>query len=153
MKLLIPNSEPIELTTVILDLNGTLTIRGILVNGVLEKIAQLKQKGLNVVLFSGDTRGTGQKIADDLGVQLVPTSTGEDKKQEALKLNPQTCVAVGNGLIDAQLFSVVKLSIAVLQAEGVHTKALTEADILVPSILDALDLLLDEASLVATLRP
>jgi soluble P-type ATPase len=153
MKISIPNSETIELNTLILDLNGTLTVRGLLVEGVTEKIQQIKNKGLNVILFSGDTRGNGKRIADELGIQLVHTQTGEEKKSEALKLNPDTCVAIGNGLIDARLFSVVKISIATLQAEGIHLKTFNEADILVPSIIDALDLLIDEANLVATLRP
>ncbi len=153
MKILIPNSETIELRTLILDLNGTLTVKGELVEGVSPKIRLLKQKGLAIVLFSGDTRANGQKIADELGIGLIQTVTGIHKKEEAEKLDPATCVAIGNGLIDAPLFTAVKISIAVLQAEGIHGKTLAEADIIVPSILDALDLLLDEANLIATLRP
>ena len=153
MKIIIPNSETIELKTLILDLNGTLTVNSHLVDGVSEKIEQLKHKGLKIVLFSGDTRGNAQNIANELGIELIKTSTGEEKKEEALKLDPNTCVAIGNGLIDALLFKTVKLSIATLQAEGVHTQAFLEADIIVPSVLSAFDLLLDTDSLVATVRP
>ena len=153
MKILIPNSKAIELKTLILDLNGTLTIRGKLVNGVAQKLNLIKKRGLKAVLFSGDTRGNGKKIAHKLGIEMVKTSTGKEKRLAALRLNPKTCVAIGNGLIDTLLFQTVKLSIATLQGEGVHTKTFAEADIIVPSIIDALDLLINEESLIATLRP
>lgn len=153
MKLLIPNSGEIELKTLILDLNGTLTIRGEIVKGVTEKLAKLKDKRIKVVLLSGDTRGNAKVIAESLGIELVRASTGEAKRKAALNLNPQMCVAIGNGLIDVALFEIVRLSIVTLQAEGVHTACLKAADIIVPSILDALDLLIDENSLIATLRP
>lgn len=47
---------------------------------------------------------------------------------------------------------VVKLRIVTLQAEGVHVQTLLASDVVVPSILDALDLLIDPARLSATLR-
>ncbi|KKU52860.1 MAG: hypothetical protein A3H69_02085 [Candidatus Sungbacteria bacterium RIFCSPLOWO2_02_FULL_47_9] len=153
MKLLIPNSETIELKTLILDLNGTLTLQGRIIEGVGERLAKIREKGLRIFLLSGDTRGNAKEVADELNIELVKASTGEEKRTVALELDPTTCAAVGNGLIDAALFHVVKLSIAVMQAEGVHTKSLMEADIVVPSILNALDILIDENSLIATLRP
>ena len=136
-----------------MDLNGTLTVKGKFAEGVEERLERLKKKGLKIFLFSGDTRGNGQEIADKLKIDMIKASTGEEKRAAVLDLKPLTCVAIGNGLIDALLFQTVKLSIATLQAEGVHIKSLIEADIVVPSLLDALDLLLDESSLIATLRP
>lgn len=152
MKLSIPNSEDIELSTVILDLNGTITVRGVLIHGVVQRLVELQKKGLHIVLFSGDTLGNAKKIADELSIDLVVTASGMEKKLAAAKLNPDTCVAIGNGRIDVSLFETVKLAIAVLQGEGLHTACLQEADIVVVSILDALDLLIDERCLVATLR-
>ncbi len=152
MKITIPNTGELELQTVILDLNGTLTIRGILIEGVQERLEKLKQKGFSLFLFSGDTRGTAKSLADTLGLQYVYASTGEEKRRASLELNPATCVAIGNGFIDVPLFREVGLSIATLQAEGVHREALKEADITVPSIVDALDVLLDEQTLISTLR-
>lgn len=152
MKLSIPHSDEIELLTLILDLNGTLAVKGVVVNGVLERLEALKKKGLEIYLFSGDTRGNAKKIAEELGINLVIAGTGEEKRIAALNLHPDTCVTIGNGLIDVPLFQTVKLSIATLQAEGVHMECAREADILVPSIIDALDLLIDENSLIATLR-
>jgi soluble P-type ATPase len=153
MKLKIPNSKEIILDTLILDLNGTLTVKGELIKGVDDRLKLLQKKGFKIVLFTGDTRGDAKVLAKKLGIELMITSTGKDKKLTAKKLNPQTCVTIGNGLIDLFLFKVVKLSIVTVQAEGAHIKTIMEADILVTSILDALDLLLDEKSLIATLRP
>ncbi len=153
MKILIPNSKAIELKTLILDLNGTLTVHGKLVNGVAKRLSILKKKGLKIVLFSGDTRGNAKKITDKLGITMTKALNGKEKRSAALKLNPKTCVAVGNGLIDKLLFETVELSIATLQEEGVHMKTLAVADIVIPSVIDALDLLINEESLIATLRP
>lgn len=68
------------------------------------------------------------------------------------KLDPTTCAAIGNGLIDHLKMKAVQLAIVTLQSEGVHRKILECADIIVPSILDALDLFLKPERLIATLR-
>lgn len=154
MKISIPNAGELELETVIVDLNGTLTVRGVLIDGVKERLRLLTETGLSLVLFSGDTRGNAEALADSLGVRFIHAGTGEEKRLAAMQhLNPATCVAIGNGLIDVPLFRVAALSIATLQAEGAHRDALQAADIVCPSIIDALDLLLDTQSLISTIRP
>lgn len=153
MKLHIPNADELVLETLILDLNGTIAVRGEIMSGVKDRIERIKNLGLRVVLFSGDTRGNAAAIARELGIELVRAGTGEEKRAAALTLAPESCVTIGNGLIDVPLFNTVHLSIVVIQAEGAHGKALTAADIVVCSILDALDLLLNPESLIATLRP
>lgn len=149
----IPNSSDLELNTIILDLNGTLTEHGSLVEGVESRIRKLQELGLTVVLFSGDTRGTAASIAHRLGIELIIAGTGEKKRAAAEKVGTATAAAVGNGLIDVPLFKVVALSIAVLQKEGVHTACMQAAHVMCLTILDALDLLLDPQALAATLRP
>ena len=69
-----------------------------------------------------------------------------------LKLGADTCVSIGNGLIDLEITKLAKLSIVTLQSEGVHTQTLLASDIVVPTICDALDLFIDTNRLVATLR-
>jgi len=147
MKVEIPGQGELEIKTVVLDLNGTIAVRGQLVEGVKERVDTIKQKGLRVVLFSGDTRGNAEKLAGELDIEFIRAGTAEEKGAEISKLDSETCAAIGNGLID-----VAKLAIVTLQAEGIHTKALLAADVVVPSINDALDLLIDENSLIATLR-
>jgi soluble P-type ATPase len=119
---------------------------------VKDRIPTLKEKGLRLILFSGDTRGNAQRIAETLGIEFIHTNNGEGKRAAAEKLNPETCASIGNGLIDLKMMEVVKLGIVTLQAEGVHTKTLVAVDIVVPTINDALDLFIDESRLIGTLR-
>lgn len=142
----------IELNTIVLDLNGTLAVKGELVPGVSERIAKLKEMGFRIVLFSGDQRGNAGKITGDLGIELIKASTTEEKEKETLKLDTKRLVAIGNARIDIGTFKSAALRIGTLQAEGIHTGILPFVDILVPSINDALDLLLDENSFCATMR-
>ncbi|MCA9958568.1 MAG: HAD hydrolase family protein, partial [Anaerolineales bacterium] len=62
------------------------------------------------------------------------------------------CVAVGNGRNDALMLQAAALGIAVLQAEGTAVVTLTAADVVTPTILDALALLTEPRRLIATLR-
>ena len=50
------------------------------------------------------------------------------------------------------MFKVAGLSICTIQAEGATTQALLNADIVVTHINQALEILLDEEKLIATLR-
>jgi soluble P-type ATPase len=45
-----------------------------------------------------------------------------------------TPATIGNGKIDEKLFKAVRLSIATLQAEGVHIHTLLAADIVVQTL-------------------
>lgn len=152
MKYNVPGIGELELRTIILDLNGTLSIGGEIPDGVKERLLKLKELGYKILFFTGNTRGNADKLAEQLGVDWVLAEDGEAKKQQALKLHPETCVSIGNGLIDLELMKIVKLRIVTLQAEGVHVQTLLNSDVVIPSINDALDLLLDSSRLVATLR-
>lgn len=152
MKIFIPNREELTINTVILDLNGTLAVGGRVVAGVDERMPKLQAKGLRIILFSADTRGNAATIASNLGIELLPTKNSQEKVEQAKKLNPEECVSIGNGFIDLPLMEIVKLSIVTLQSEGVHVKTFLASDIIVPSICDALDLLIDESRLIASLR-
>jgi len=59
---------------------------------------------------------------------------------------------VGNGLNDAGLLRRAALGIAVLGPEGLSRLALLAAEVVVGSVVDALDLLLKPHRLRATLR-
>lgn len=148
----IPGRGQLEIKTIILDLNGTLSIGGIVPNGVKERLDALKAKGLTVIFFTGNTRNDADELAASLGIEWRLAKNSAEKRNLALQLSPETCASIGNGLIDLELMQTVKLRIVTLQAEGVHTQTLMNSDIVVPSILDALDLFIDEQRLIATLR-
>ena len=148
----IPGVGDLELKTIILDLNGTLTVGGKLVEGVHERRKKLKGAGFRLVLFTGNTRGDANEIADELSIEWLQAKGAADKKKLAEDLDPNTCASIGNGLIDLELMRTVKLRILTLQAEGIHVKTLFESDVIVPGINDALDLFIDKDRLIATLR-
>jgi soluble P-type ATPase len=148
----IPGRDDLEIKTIILDLNGTLSVGGVIPAGVKEQIDRLKSLGFKIIFFTGNTRNDADQLSEKLGIEWQLARTAEDKKNLAQRLNPGTCASIGNGLIDLELMKIVKLRIVTLQAEGVHVQTLLNSDIVVPSINDALDLFLDEQRLIATLR-
>ena len=139
----IPGIGNLELKTIILDLNGTLTVKGKIVKGVKERLTTLKKLGYRILFFTGNTRGNADKIAKSLGIDWVLAESGIEKRNQARKLGPKTCVAIGNGLIDLELMKIVKLRIVTLQAEGVFVMTMMNSDVVVSSICDALDMLIE----------
>lgn len=148
----IPGLGELELKTIILDLNGTLTVGGEIVDGVKERLQAIKKLGFKSIFFTGNTRGDADDIAKKLEIEWILAKDAIAKKTEAEKLEPDTCVSIGNGLIDLELMKTVRLGIVTLQAEGVHVQTLLASDLVVPTINDALDLFIDPDRLVASLR-
>jgi len=149
----IPDAEPLDLRTIILDLNGTLSVSGVVPDGVQERITKLKQRGFEIILFTGNTRGNANELAQSLGIEWRLAANGAEKRDLALKMNPEYCVSIGNGLIDLELMKVVKFRMVTIQAESVHVQTLLNSDVIVPTIINALDMLLDPNILIATIRP
>lgn len=147
----IPGRGVLELEHVVLDVNGTLTDRGVLIEGVAERLERVSQ-GLRVHLLSADTFGTLDGVAALVGIDPTRIATGEDKRRVVHQLGSSSCAAVGNGVNDAAMLEAAALGIAVVGSEGAAGAAVRAADVVCSSILDALDLLLDESALRATLR-
>ncbi len=152
MKYQIPGVGEMEIKTIILDLNGTLSVHGKIVKGAKSRLAKLKVLGFNLVLFSGDQRGNADSICKKLGIEFKMAKSQLEKEAHFLQYDPETTAAIGNARIDNGKFKHAKLAIATLQAEGIHTGILQNVDIIVPSINDALDLFIDPAALIATMR-
>jgi soluble P-type ATPase len=148
----IPGRDDLRLDHVILDVNGTLTNRGMLLAGVEQRLERLRG-AIDVHLVSADTFGTLDGIAQRLEVGAVRASTGADKMKTLETLGPDRCAVIGNGANDALALEAAAIGFAVLGPEGASTAALRVADIVCASATDALDLLLDPQALAATLRP
>jgi soluble P-type ATPase len=148
----IPGVGQLTIKTIILDLNGTLSVGGQIPEGVKPRLTQLKGMGFIVLFFTGNTRNDADDLAQDLGIEWKLAKSAAEKRQLALELHPETCASIGNGRIDLELMKTVKLAIVTLQAEGVHVETLLASDIVIPTINDALDLFLDSQRLIATLR-
>jgi soluble P-type ATPase len=147
----IPGREPIELAFLLLDVNGTLSDRGVLLDGVDERIRELRER-LDIRLLSADTFATMPLIASDLDVPAQSAASSTDKLAVLHELGPSRCAAIGNGANDVGMLSEAALGIAVIGPEGASSAALAACDLVAPTILVALDLLRDPRALAATLR-
>lgn len=151
--LTVPGRADLVLHRLLLDVNGTLTGNGRLLDGVQPRVERLRA-ALDLRLLSADTFGTLDHVASVLGgVAVTRVSTGADKAALVHDLGADTCVALGNGANDEQMLASVALGIGVLGPEGAAPQTLAAADVVTASVLDALDLLLEPRALAATLRP
>jgi soluble P-type ATPase len=152
-KIDIPGWGSLEIKNLVLDLNGTITESGEFIPGVMERVEKFHEAGLKIYVLSGDTRGTIRVAFEDIpAVEAVITKTAEDKRDFVESIGPLSTVCVGNGNIDVEMFKIARLSICTIQAEGATTPAIVNADIVVTHIDQALEILLDDEKLVATLR-
>ena len=147
----IPGRAKLRLEHLVLDVNGTLTNRGVLIDEVEDRLGRLRGT-LEIRLVSADTFGTLDAIAERLEVVAVRASSGEDKLRVLHELGRDSCAVVGNGANDAAVLEAAALGLAVLGPEGASGAALRCADVVCASAADALDLLLDPKALSATLR-
>lgn len=142
----------IEIDTLVVDSNGTLTIKGEVVTGVIERIHQLKSLGVNVVMISSDQRGNARGLCDSMGITYYEANNSREKEDVLISLGSKKVAAIGNARIDIGLFVKSVVSIATLQSEGIHKDVIDHVDVIVPSINDALDFFLDENTFIATMK-
>jgi soluble P-type ATPase len=148
----IPGLPELQIEHLMLDVNGTLTERGALLDGVHDRLDRLRQL-VSIHLVSADTFGTLEAVAEVLGAEAVKASAGPDKLRELERLGPQRSVVIGNGANDVLVLQAAALGFAVLGPEGTSGQALRAADVVCQSAAQALELLLEPQALAATLRP
>ena len=73
-------------------------------------------------------------------------------KEKIVRAMDGGILCIGNGFNDIQMLDAAALCVAVLEREGLRPALLPHADVLVSSVLDALDLLILPNRLRATLR-
>jgi len=150
----IPGAQPLGLSHLILDYNGTLACDGSILPGVAERL-KILAKHLEIHIVTADTFGSVRAQVAHLPVQLAvipPENQAQAKAAYMENLGPANSVAIGNGRNDALMLQQAALGIAVMQAEGAATAALQAAEVVTPGIIHALDLLLSPDRLKATLR-
>ncbi len=137
-----------------LDVNGTIAGGGELLPGVAEGLAALAGV-LHPVAITADTQGTAKALGERLGIDVHIVASGweaGDKLALVQELGADSVVAVGNGANDALVLKASAVGICVIGPEGASRAALEAADVIVPSIEVALQLLADPRRLLATLR-
>jgi P-type E1-E2 ATPase len=148
----VPGGEDLNLEHLVLDVNGTLTDRGEPITQAISALERLRQH-LQLHLLTADTFGTAATFAASLGCEFHKVHSAEDKQRHVEALGAHRCVTIGNGRNDRLMLGAAALGIAVIGPEGLHTEALTAADVLALSIDEALGLLDYPRTLTATLRP
>jgi P-type E1-E2 ATPase len=149
----IPGSTGLRLESLLLDMNGTLSVDGRVSPAVLERVCRLASS-LKVVVATADTFGTARDVLGPAGLEVRILSSGfqcAQKEKILEQLGAETCVAIGNGVNDHRMLARAVLGIAVLGREGAAWETLRRARIVVASPEDALDLLLHPLRLAATL--
>jgi P-type E1-E2 ATPase len=151
----VPGRGKYELARAVLDVNGTIAEDGHLIPGVKERLARLRRV-LDVVLVTADTYGRQIALDRELDLEAHRLEKGQpeapQKAELVRRLGAESTVAIGNGANCALMLKEAAIGIAVVEAEGASTAAILNSDVVVRSIEDGLDLLLNPRRLVATLR-
>lgn len=158
IELNIPGRGLLQLQHLVCDVNGTLALDGRLLEGLPWALNALRDR-LTLHLLTADTHGRQEVIDQQLGLRAVRVRSGLEAKPEAGQkaeyvraLGAESVVAIGQGANDAEMLKAAGLGICVLSKEGAAVETLLSADLVVPGIFDAFDLLDKPLRIVASLR-
>ncbi len=154
IELNIPGQGVIQLEHLVSDVNGTLAIDGQLAEGLPRLLTSLRDR-LQIHLLTADTHHRQDQIDQQLDIQAVRIQPGDESAQKAeyvRHLGPASVIAFGQGANDAGMLKQAAIGVCILSAEGAAVDALLAADVVVPDIYTALELLQKPLRLVATLR-
>lgn len=152
--LTIPGTGNVQILHLIMDVNGTLAVDGVLLEGIPRAIASLANR-LQIHLITADTHGGQDQIDQILGLKAVRLHPGNEARQKAdyiRALGGQICAAIGQGANDAQMLAEAFLGIAIFSPEGLCVDTMKSARIVMPDIFSAFSLLEKPQRIVATLR-
>ena len=147
-----------DLFNIILDLNGTITVDGSFVDGVVERLKEISEI-MDAYVVTADTGQTLDQLTDQLveecGIKIHQLESGRGDLQKLAfleELGRDETVAVGNGCNDALMLREAKLGLCVIGKEGVSIDALMASNAVFFNICDALDIFLKPKRMIATLR-
>jgi soluble P-type ATPase len=154
IELNIPGRGQFELEHLVCDVNGTLAVDGKLQDGVIRGLAKLKDR-LSIHLLTADTYGRQAIIDQQLNLEAVRIEPGEEAAKKTAfirQLGPEKVVVVGQGANDAGMMKEARLGICIMSTEGAAVETLMAADLVMPDINSALELLEKPLRVVAGLR-
>jgi len=154
IRLNVPGVGEINLEHVVFDVNGTLAVDGKLLPDIPELLQELRQR-LNIHLLTADTHGKQTEIDRQLNLEAVRIQAGSEKEQKLdyiHQLGANQTAAVGQGANDALMLEAARIGICVISAEGTALQSLLKADLVVPDIRSALEILQNPTRLKASLR-
>jgi P-type E1-E2 ATPase len=154
IELNIPGCGLLRLQHLVTDVNGTLAVDGQLLEGLAKRIGLLNDR-FTIHLLTADTHGRQTVIDRQLHLTAVRIPAGNEARQKAeyvRNLGAESVVAIGQGANDAAMLKEAALGICVMSQEGAATEALLSADLVLPNIAAALELLDKPLRIVASLR-
>lgn len=154
IELTIPGRGPLRLQYLVTDVNGTLAVDGVLIDGLVKRINSLRDR-LEIQMLTADTHGRQVFIDEKLNLKATRVQPGNEAIQKAdfvRSLGTDTVVAIGQGANDSEMLKAAALGICVMSQEGVAIETLVSADIVVSDIFAAFDLLDKPMRIVASLR-
>ena len=162
IELNIPGKDPLHLEHLVLDVEGTLTIDGRFIDELYRPLQSLKDR-LKIHLLTIDPFKQQKHLDLHLGIKshiILPASNSktqiayeaDQKKHFVTNLGPQNVVAIGQGADDSGMLQAAALGIYVLSSEGGAVETMLSADIVVPNMHNAIELLIKPMRIVSTLR-
>jgi P-type E1-E2 ATPase len=154
IELNIPGRGTLQLEHLVCDVNGTLALDGQLLERMSRILTSLKDR-LTLHLLTADTHGQQQLIDRQLNIRAVRIAPQDEAQQKAdyvKNLGADLVVAVGQGANDAEMLRSAALGICIISPEGTAVETMLAADLVVPDIYRALELLEKPLRLIATLR-
>ncbi len=154
IELSIPGRGNLRLEHLVIDVNGTLAIDGILMDRLAKRIASVRDR-LRVHLLTADTHGRQAVIDQQLNLvatRLIEGNEQEQKRAFVENLGADHVLAIGQGANDASMLKAAALGICVMSAEGAAVETILAADLVLPNIFSAFDLLDKPIRIIASLR-
>ena len=154
IELTIPSRGLLRIQHLVTDVNGTLAVDGVLIDGLTKRINSLRDR-LEIHMLTADTHGRQASIDEQLNLKATRVKPGNEagtKAEFVRGLGAETVVAIGQGANDSEMLKAAALGICVMSQEGLAVETLVSADILVPDIFAAFDLLDKPLRIVASLR-
>ena len=154
IELNIPGQRGIQIEHLVCDVNGTIAVDGQLIDGLVRRLTALRDR-LNLHLITADAHGRQSIIDRQLNIRAIRLQSGTEKAQKAeyvRSLGAGHVVAIGQGANDSEMLRAAGLGICVISPEGTAIETLLAADLVVPDIFAALELIEKPLRIVTSLR-
>lgn len=151
LKKIVPHMELCNGSALIIDMKAekvayTITSAGKLFDGVVETVDDLKSRGYEIFLASGDRKGAINKLAGMIGINKdnahgSVSTQGKCKVIKSLQDGGYKVMMVGDGLNDVLAFKRADVSVLTIeQQDQVSPKLLDKTDYIIDNIREVSDI-------------